>query len=469
MSPHDAAPLEFDALVIGAGPAGATAALRASQLGARVALVDRRRTGGTCTNTGCVPTRVLAITARLMRDIRAAGTYGIHVSAPTLEWPRTVGRAREVIHQIHNVKRVHDKLREQGGELYLEGSASFIDAHTIRLADSGRRLRGAKIILATGGKARRPPIPGVEHTITPDQLLDLDALPRRAVVVGSGYTGVQVTTVLNAFGVQVTLLETAPNILPPADADVGRALRDSFERQGVRVVAGIGGVERIAREGDVLHLTYTLGGAPRTLETDAVILAVGWPADLDGLNLQAAGVEVERGFIRASSALQSSVPHIFVAGDANGRDMLVQGANFEAEAAAENAVNGTLTEYTRHLLPSGGFTDPDHAGVGLTETQAKDSGKDVVVSVARLADLERAIIDGRTAGFLKLIAERESGRIIGAHGAGENAVEVMQAVATAMAAGATAQTLAGVRFAYPTYAAIIGEAARKLEALRSQQ
>jgi glutathione reductase (NADPH) len=468
MTQSTAAPLEFNVVVVGAGPAGATAALRAAHLGARVALVDRRRTGGTCTNTGCVPTRVLAITARLLRDIRAAGTYGIVVGEPRLEWSRTVARAREVTSQINNVKRVQDKLLEAGGELYLEGSASFVDAHTVRLADTGRTLRAEKFILCTGGKARRPPIPGVEHAITPDQMLELSELPRRAVVVGSGYTGVQVTTVLNAFGVQVTLLETAPNILPPADADVGRALRDSFERQGVRVITGISGVERIGLEGHAKHLTYTRGEERHTLETDAVILAVGWPADLDGLNLEAAGVEVERGFIKASSALQSTAKHIFVAGDANGRDMLVQGANFEAETAAENAVTGKLEEYARHLLPSGGFTDPDHAGVGLTETQAKDSGKEVVVAIARLSDLERAIIDGRTAGFLKLIAERDTGRVIGAHGAGENAVEVMQAVATAMAAGATAQVLAGVRFAYPTYAAIIGEAARRLEVQRSR-
>ncbi len=458
---------DFDVIVIGAGPAGATAALRASALGSRVALLDRRRTGGTCTNTGCVPTRVLAITARLLRDIRTAGTYGIEVSAPSLEWSRTVLRVREVIAQINNVKRVQDKLRDAGGELFLEGNASFVDAHTVRLSDSGRSLRGAKFILCTGGKARRPPIPGVEHALTPDEVIDLEHLPASVVVVGSGYTGVQVTTVMNAFGAQVTLLETAPTILPPADADVGRALREGFERQGVRVVTGIGGIEQIELNPDGSRsLTYTLAGAMYRVTVDAVILAVGWPADLDGLNLEAAGVEVERGFIKVSPALQTSAPHIFVAGDANGRDMLVQGANFEAETAAENAVNGTSLEYDRNALPSGGFTDPDHAGVGLTEAQARDAGLDYVISVARYADLERAIIDGRIAGFLKLIAERDSGRIVGAHGAGENAVEVMQAVATAMAAGATAATLAGVRFAYPTYTAIVGEAARRLEEKR---
>ena len=459
----------FDLIVIGAGPAGMTAAQRAAALGARVALLDRRRTGGTCTNTGCVPTRVLAIAARLMRDIRSAHQYGIHVSAPQLEWAQTVARVRGVIAEIANVKRVQDKLREYASEVFLEGAASFVDAHTVKLEDSGRVLTADKFILCTGGKARRPALEGVEHAITPDQLIDLETLPTSVVIVGSGYTGVQVTTIMSAFGSRVTLLETAPVILPPVDADVGRALREGFERQGVRVVTGVGGLERIALNTDGSRtLTYTLRGDSHSVTVDAVILAIGWPADLDGLNLASAGVEVERGFVKMNACLQTTAAHIYVAGDANGRDMLVQGANFEAEVAAENAVTNSRLEYRRESLPSGGFTDPDHAGVGLTEAQARASDMECVVGVARYADLERAIIDSRTAGFLKLIARRDTGQIIGAHGAGENAVEVMQAVATAMAAGATAATLAAVRFAYPTYTAIIGEAARRLEVQRSR-
>ena len=459
----------FDVIVIGAGPAGMTAAQRAAALGARVALLDRRRTGGTCTNTGCVPTRVLAIAARLMRDIRSAGSYGIYVAAPRLEWPQTVARVRDVIAEIANVKRVQDKLREYSGEVFLEGAASFVDAHTVRLEDSGRVLTANKFILCTGGKARRPAITGVEHAITPDQIIELESLPASVVIVGSGYTGVQVTTIMSAFGAIVTLLETAPVILPPVDADVGRVLREGFERQGVRVVTGVGGLEQIAMNADGSRtVTYTLRGEVQQVTADAVILAVGWPADLDGLNLEAAGVEVERGFVKMNACLQTTAAHIYVAGDANGRDMLVQGANFEAETAAENAVTNSSLEYRRDSLPSGGFTDPDHAGVGVTEAQARDSGVEYVVGVARYADLERAIIDRRSAGFFKLIARRDTGQIIGAHGAGENAVEVMQAVATAMAAGVTAGTLAAVRFAYPTYTAIIGEAARRLEAQRTK-
>ena len=458
-------PRTFDLIVIGAGPAGVAAALRGGALGARVALIDRHRLGGTCNNTGCVPTRVLAITARLLRDIRGAAAYGIEVGPPSLHWPGAVKKVRHVIAEIQDTKRVEARLREVGGELFLEGEASLVDPNTVRLADSGRELTAPKLVLAVGGKARRLPFPGSELTMTLDELIDLDELPGSVTIVGSGYTGVQLTTILNAFGVKVTLLEMAPNILPLADADVSRALRESFERQGVRVVTGIASVDSVVQKGpNAKELSYGLDGKATSLETEEVILAVGWPADLAVLGPEAAGVELVRGFVKMNAQLQTTMPHIYVAGDANGRDMLVQGAVFEGELAAENAVLGQSVEYHHLPLPSGGFTDPDHAGVGITEAQAQESGQPYHVAVARYSDLDRAIIDSRKVGFFKLIAEPLTGRILGAHAAGENAVEVMQAVATSMRAGATASLLASVRFAYPTYSAIIGEAARKLAA-----
>lgn len=453
----------YDVLVIGAGPGGAMAAAHALELGARVAIVDKQRTGGTCTNTGCVPTRVLAITARLLRDIRAANTYGINVNEPTITWPRTLARVKQVIADVRNNKRVQDKLRKAGGDLFLEGAATFLDPHTVRLADSARELSADKIILCVGGHSRRLPIPGVEHAMFPEDILELDELPRSVVIVGSGYTGVQLTTIMNAFGARVTLLELAPNILPGADKDVGRVLRESFERQGVKVVTRIKGVDQIdLLDGGTRRLTYTHNDQQRAIEADAVFLCVGWPASVEGLGLDAIGVELEKGFIKVNQYLQTSVPHIFTAGDANGQGMLVQGAHFEAYAAAENAVKGPRLAFDHVLLPNGGFTDPDHAGVGITEDQARERGLNVAVAVAHYADLDRAIIDNRTTGFLKLLVDRDSDLVIGAHAAGENAIEVIQAVATAMAANAKVGTLAGVELAYPTYAAIIGMAAQQI-------
>jgi pyruvate/2-oxoglutarate dehydrogenase complex dihydrolipoamide dehydrogenase (E3) component len=453
----------YDVLVIGAGPAGTMAALHAAELGARVAVVEKYRTGGTCTNTGCVPTRVLAKTARTLRDIRAAGTYGIQVNEPSLDWSQTRQRVRQVIEEVHGNKRVSDNIRAIGGDLFIEGAATFCSEHEVRLADSGRVIRADKIILCVGGHSRRLPIPGVEHALYPENILDLESLPRSVAIVGSGYTGVQIVTIMNAFGAEVTLLEMQPQILPTADRDVGALLRENFVKQGVAVVAGIGGVERIDLLDDGRRrLIYTSEEQQRSVECDAVFLCAGWPASVEGLGLEAIGVEVEKGYIQVNEYLQSSVPHIFVAGDANGQGMLVQGAHFEAYVAAENAVRGPQQAFKHALLPNGGFTDPDHAGVGLTEEQARKEHPDCLVAVAHFCDLDRAIIDNRKVGFLKLIADRETMQVIGAHAAGEHAVEVIQAVATAMAAEVTATTLAGIELAYPTYTAIVGMAASQL-------
>lgn len=453
----------YDVLVIGAGPAGSAAAIHTCELGARTAVVDRRRTGGTCTNTGCVPTRVLAITARLLRDIRGASVYGIDVGEPHVVWSRTRTRVRQVIGEVHANKRTPDKIRRAGGDLFLEGTATFISPNAVRLEDTGREVSADKIILCVGGKSRRLPIPGIEHAIFPENILDLEELPRSIAIVGSGYTGVQVTTIMNAFGVKVTLMEMLPNLLPMADKDVGRLLRDSFEQQGVRVLTGIKGLERIELlDGGVRRLTYGHAGGRRTLDVDAVVVAAGWPASVESLGLEAAGVNVERGFVRTDHFLRTNIEHIFAAGDVNGDAMLVQGAHFEAYAAAENAVRGPTLKFEHRLLPSGGFTDPDHAGVGLTEDEARSQGRDYVAAVAHYADLDRAIIDNRKAGFLKLLVDKQSDKIIGAHAAGESAVEVIQAVATAMAADAKIAALAGIELAYPSYAAILGAAASQL-------
>ena len=453
----------YDVLVVGAGPAGTAAALHACELGARTAVVDRRRTGGTCTNTGCVPTRVLAITARLLRDIRGASVYGIEIGEPQVIWPRTRARVRQVIGEVHANKRTPDKIRRAGGQLFLEGTATFTSPNTVRLEDTGREISADKIILCVGGKSRRLPLQGIEHAMFPENVLDLEQLPRSLVIVGSGYTGVQVTTIMNAFGVHVTLLEMLPTVLPTADKDVGRLLRDSFEQQGVRVVTGIKGLEGIELlDNGMRRVSYTHADRQYSLDVDAVMVAAGWPASVESLGLEAAGVTVERGFVRTDKFLRTNVEHIFAAGDVNGEAMLVQGAHFEAFAAAENAVRGPTLEFEHRLLPNGGFTDPDHAGVGLTEDEARKEGREYVAAVAHYADLDRAIIDNRKAGFLKLLVDKQSEQIIGAHAAGENAVEVIQAVATAMAAKATIAALAGIELAYPSYAAILGAAASQL-------
>ena len=458
----------WDVIVIGAGPAGTAAALRAAELGASVAVLEADRTGGTCVNTGCVPTRVLAKTARLVREVQTAQSYGILDSGPTLDWPATVTRVQETVDRVRSIKAEAERFAAAGIDLILEGRARFVDATTLVL-DSGRKVTGDSIIVCVGGHSRKLPIPGAELAIVPEHVLDLPAVPQRVAIIGAGNTGAQLTTVFNAFGSQVTLLDLAPRILMPSDADISASVAQAFTEQGVDVRTGIDTVSSLeAADDGAITITWAEGGTPRSAIVDAVVMATGWPADVEDLGLENAGVDVVRSAIPVDQYFRSSVPHIFAVGDANGRDMLVQAAHFEGEAAAENAVLDANRRTPHHLLPAGGFTDPDYAGVGLTEAQARERDPQCLVATVPYTRVDRAVIDDRERGFLKLITDRRRELILGAHAVGENAVEVVQSVTTAMAAGIDVSTLAGVKFAYPTYSAVIGMAARALLAEPSE-
>ena len=454
----------YDVVVVGAGPAGSAGARRAVELGARVAVVEGDRVGGTCVNTGCVPTRVLARTARLLRDIHDAGTYGVEVGEPALRWDRTVARVRDVVDRVQALKATVDTLERAGADVYLEGDARFVDPTTLELTGSGRRLQAGTVLLCVGGHSRMLPVPGAELTTTAEHVLDLPALPAAVAIVGSGNTGVQVATVMEAFGAAVTLLELQPRILPGADHDVARVLARNFRDLGIDVHTGIDGLARIEPADDRRRVVWTDAGEEHHADVDAVILSVGWPAAVEGLGLDAAGVATERTHIPVNAYLQTNVGHIYAPGDANGQAMLVQAAEFEAVAAATNAVLGPTRSVSHRLLPWGGFTDPDIAGVGLTEEEARAADRECLVATVTYDELERAQIDNRTTGFLKLIADRRRSILLGAHAAGEAAVEVIQAVATAMAAGVDVATLARVEFAYPTYTAVVGACAARLMA-----
>ena len=288
----------YDVIVIGAGPAGAAAAVRAAELGAKVAVLEANRPGGVCVNSGCVPTRVLAKTARLLRDVRHAETYGVAVAKPVVHWPETVARIREVIENVHGYKRLAATLAEAGAELVQEGFARFVDPFTVTLSESQRRLSADTFIVCVGGHSARLPVPGAELLNVPEEVLELPELPASVVIIGSGYTGVQLATVFNAFGAQVTVLETQPQLLPAADQDVSRALAEAFRAQGTEVRTGIGGVEHVERRGDLKRVSFTAddtpqGDAPQTVDAELVVACVGWPVSAEKLGLGAAGVEAE--------------------------------------------------------------------------------------------------------------------------------------------------------------------------------
>ena len=451
----------FDIVVIGGGPAGVTAALRACELGATVALVERGHLGGVCTNDGCVPTRVLAKAARLMRETEHFASYGLVSERPAVDFSRLVAETQHTVYRMHEKKQLLDHLRQAGASVFADvGDAHFVDEHTVELAD-GTRLQGEKIIICAGGHARKPAFPGSEHAITHHDVWSLTRLPRSVAVIGGAGTGCQLASILAAFGVQVWLFNRG-SILGSEDSLISHTVAEAFARRGIHVITGIGDVERIEKRHEELQLYYTFQQEVRSLAVEAVVLAVGWEANVGGLNLAAANVKTERAYIVVDDYQQTSSPHIFAAGDITGRMMLVQSGGYEGRIAAENAVLGRGLPYKHLIVPHGGFTDPEYASVGMTEEQARAVPGGYVVAVVPYSNLDRAVIDDHTDGACKLIVSQESHRILGAHIVGEQALEIVQLVAAGMAADMWVEQLAELEIAYPTYTAIVGLAARRL-------
>ncbi|HNS01237.1 MAG TPA: NAD(P)/FAD-dependent oxidoreductase [Anaerolineae bacterium] len=453
----------YDLIVIGGGPAGSTAALRACELGASVALIERGAMGGTCTNDGCVPTRVLARAARLMALAGQYADYGMDVARPELDFQRLLARSQAIVYEIHEKKQLIAHLEAAGATVYAGvGEARFVDPHTVAVPD-GRQFHGDKFILAAGGRARRLDFPGEELALTHGDIWRVQKLPKSVAIVGGAATGCQLAAIFNAFGSRVTVLDVAPRILTAEDSLVSQAMTEAFTCRGIDVTAGIGGIERIERAGGELALVFRRGVAMETLRAEAVVLSTGWLGNLDGLNLAAAGVETNGRYVVADDACRTTAPHIFACGDIDGRMMLVQSAGYEARIAAENAVLGGAGRQEHQIVPHGGFTNPEYASVGPTEAQAVQE-RDCVVAVVPYADLDRAVIDGRTEGFCKLIVDRETHRLVAAHVVGEQALEIVHVAAAGMAADMWVEQLAELQIAYPTFTAILGLAARRIVA-----
>jgi pyruvate/2-oxoglutarate dehydrogenase complex dihydrolipoamide dehydrogenase (E3) component len=452
-------------LVIGGGPAGVAAARTAARMGARAVLIDSGRLGGVSTNSGALPARVLAHAARLKRESGQLDVYGLRATEAELDWSAALQRLTDVVEALHARKEIAEEARKLGIEVHeYVGRTRFVSPTTIAFAN-GVAVEGDAAIICVGGRARTSSLPGAELAICPNDIWRMKALPRSVTIVGTGHTGCQIASILAHFGIAVHMLDRKRRIMPQEDELVSLVMAREFAARGIRIRSGIDGIDGLSAKaggGTVLH--YREASECRSIETDAVVLCLGWIGNTDKIGLEGLGVETANSYIKTDKYLRTNIPNLYAAGDVTGQMMLVSGATHEGHVAAINAVTNAETKPVAHqLVPSGSFTDPEYGAIGMREQQCRDAGIDYDTSVISSEDLTRAIIDARTAGFCKLIADRRTHKFLGAHIVGERAVETVQLMATIIAGGLTVEQVADLELAFPTYSAIILMAARDLK------
>ena len=446
--------------MIGAGPAGMSAALQARELGAETTLLEADEVGGTSLHRGPAPVRTLARAARLARDWTSWTHFGLVGQRPEPDLRALLFRSAEVAQYARDKKRMAPHLRRHGIDLVEHiGPTRFVDSHTVTV-DDGRTWTAHRIIVAVGGHATRLPVPGAELALTYNDIPSLTELPGSAAIVGGADTGCQIASILADFGVAVSIFEIGPALIGSADESVSDGLADAFRSRGLEVNTNCA-VTELRRSNGQLTIDYASGDETGSASYDAVFMAVGWPANIHGLELSNAGVESTRDAIPVDDFLRTNIDDIFAAGDVNGHIKLVQVARAEGRTAAINAVSGPVQRVSYDVVPAGSFTDPEYGQVGLTEAAARQT-HDVVAAVALYEELLRPVADGRADGFCKLIADRQSRQILGAHVLGDYSAEIIQVVAAIMAAGMTVEQVATLQFAFPTFTEAVGMAAQMI-------
>ncbi len=456
---------QFDLAVVGSGPGGYVAAIRAAQLGLRVAVIESERPGGVCLNWGCIPTKSLLTGAELVESLRERGTaFGINTGGITLDYGRALDHSRRVADRL--CQGVQSLLQKNRIEL-VRGRAQLSGGTSLEVTGPDARIVEAdQILLATGSREWVPPDVAVDgkQILTAREALESRTVPDRLLVIGAGAVGIEFAYVYATYGARVTLLEMADQVLPGADAEISKTLEKEFRRKGIEVLLGCR-FEKIESGRDGVHVVYSHADQGDEIAVDQVLLAVGRRPAIDALGLERVGVALdERGFVSVDDRHRTSVPTIAAVGDVAGAPLLAHKASEEGIAAVEYTAGLDRPPLDPLRIPACIYAQPQVAWIGLTEAQAREQHGDAVrIGKFPFSAVGKAVAADHTSGFVKLVVNSEFGEIVGAHVVGAGATELIAELSLAMQLEATSAEVAHTVHAHPTLSEAIWEAALSAE------
>lgn len=445
---------KYNLVAIGAGAAGLVSAGGAGGLGAKAAIIERALMGGDCLNIGCVPSKAVIRAARAVYDLRIAKRFGIHLtSEPEINFAEAMERMRRLRARISPNDSVARFQNEFGVDVYL-GDARFVGPDAIEV--DGKRLEFDRAVIATGGRPAELPIPGLKEAgyFTNENIFKLTELPRRLAVIGGGPIGCELAQAFARFGSRVTIINNVAQILPHEDADAAAIIHRQLEREGLTIINQTK-ITSVERRGSNKTIIYSRGGKESRVECDAILLAAGRAPNIEGLGLEAAGVNYSRDGVIVDDRLRTSNPRIYAAGDVCSKFKFTHAADAMARAILRNALFFGRAKMSAIIMPWVTYTDPEVAHVGYYEADARTAGFDVATITESFEDVDRAILDGEEEGFARVHYDRKTGKILGgaivARHAGEMIGELTLAITNGLKMGALSATI----HPYPTQAEVL--------------
>jgi len=455
---------QSDIVIVGGGPAGYVAAIRASQLGGKVILIEKDALGGTCLNRGCIPTKALLHSVEILESARRGKDYGVSVGELSIDFTKMMSRKDAVVNTL--VTGVQYLMRSNAIEV-IKGTGKVISPTEVEV-DNGQQetVKAARIVLTPGSLPSVLPVPGVDGSgvITSDDALQLSQIPRSLLVIGGGAIGVEFATIFAKLGTRVTIVEMLPQIIPAEDQELSISLKRVLERGGIKIFTSAQ-VSRIEDdpEGDQL-ISVVTGEGEQKLTAELVLVAVGRKSNIEGLGLERVGIKTERGSITVNDRMETNIPGIYAAGDAVGGIQLAHVASAEGEVAVENALGkDSVIDY--RVVPRCIYTMPEVAAVGLTERQAREEGLNLKVGRFPFTANPRAVILGQPGGFVKVLSDAKSGEIFGIHILGPQATELISEAALAIKMEATVSEISSTIHAHPTLSEAMRETALDTEGM----